>query len=504
LKILNAQQLKEADAYTIANEPVSPIDLMERAATQCADWLLRRDVSERQVRIFCGKGGNGGDGLAIARLLANNGVETTVYILELGKKGTHEFELNRERLQSFPVSLHQIFSEVHFPQLSAADLIIDALYGFGLNRPLQGLSAALVKHLNASGAEIISIDLPSGLFADASSIGNITICARHTLTFECYKLALLAAENAVAIGEVHVLPIQLHPSFLNQLDTDFEATDKARINNIFKPRNRFAHKGTFGHALIVGGSYGKIGAIVLAASACLRSGAGLVTAYIPSCGYEILQSVAPEAMTLTDVGEKALSQPPPEIDRFSALGIGPGMGLEKDTGNVLRFIVNHCKKPMVLDADALNGLAAQPELLAQLFQNTILTPHPKEFERLFGACANDFERIYLAKKKAAELSVVIILKGHHTIIALPDGKVYFNTTGNAGMAKGGSGDVLTGILTGLLAQGYSPADAAVLGVYLHGCAGDSAAKRLGGEAMTAGDLVTHLSNAFLGLNKRNA
>lgn len=501
MNVLNAQQLKAADAYTIAHEPIAPIDLMERAATQCADWLLNRKLQGRNIVIFCGKGGNGGDGLAIARLLANNGIETAVYILELGKKGTPEFETNRERLRYLPVSTHQVFSEAHFPQLSPGDLIIDALYGFGLDRPLQGLSAALVEHMNASGAEIISIDLPSGLFADRSSISNTTIRARHTLTFECYKLALLIAENAAAIGDVHVLPIQLYPSFINGLDTHFEATDGLTIKRIFRPRNRFAHKGTFGHALIAGGSYGKIGAIVLATSACLRSGAGLVTTYVPSCGYHILQIKAPEAMTLTDKAEKALSQPPPEMDRFSALGVGPGMGLSEETGQVLKYIISHCKKPMVLDADALNSLAAQPELLTQLFQNTILTPHPKEFERLFGASTNDFEQIYLAKNKAAELRVIIVLKGHHTLIALPDGRAYFNTTGNAGMAKGGSGDVLTGILTGLLAQGYAPADAAVLGVYLHGCAGDSAAEQLGREAMTAGDLVTHLSDAFLGLNK---
>lgn len=499
MKVLNAQQLKAADAYTIAHEPIAPIDLMERAAQQCVDWLLHQQISDRQIQIFCGKGGNGGDGLAIARLLANNGIKATVYILELGKKGTPEFETNLKRLQELAIPLYYIQSENSFPELPSDALVVDALFGFGLDRSLNGLSAALVEYLNASKAEIISIDLPSGLFVDSSSAGNTIIRARHTLTFECYKLALLMAENAPFVGDVHILPIQLHPDFLQNLKTNFETTDAWVIKKIFKPRNRFAHKGTFGHALLIGGSYGKMGAMVLATSACLRSGAGLVTVYVPRCGYGILQTTAPEAMTITDMHETVLSQPPEKMDRFDAVGIGPGMGTEKETGAMLRHIIDVYKKPVVLDADALNSLAQQPELLTQLFQNTILTPHPKEFERLFGACANDFERIDTARKKAAELKIVIVLKGHHTLIALPDGTGFFNTTGNAGMAKGGSGDVLTGIITSLVAQGYTSDHAAVLGVYLHGCAGDDAAQALSQEAMTAGDLVNHLSAAFLKL-----
>ncbi len=512
MKVLTAQQLKEADLYTIEHEPVAAIDLMERAAQTCVDWLLRHKISTPEIHIFCGGGGNGGDGLAIARLL-HGYIETSsaqvlknisVYILQSGKKGTAEFETNRARLNGLAVSIKYIESENEFPHFSEDDLVIDALYGFGLARPLEGMSAALVNHLNSSRAEIVSVDLPSGLFADQSSLNNTIICARHTLTFECYKPGLLIAENAPFVGNVHVRPIGLHTSFLQSLKTDFETTDPGFINQIFRPRNRFAHKGNFGHALLVGGSYGKIGAIVLATSSCLRSGAGLVTAYLPECGYPILQTAVPEAMTITDPANIFLSQPPPDLDRFSAIGIGPGMGLEKATTAVLQSIIESYKKPMVLDADALNALAQEPELQAKLFQNTILTPHPKEFERLFGKSANGFEQIALARKKATELDVIIILKGHHSLVALPDGRAYFNTTGNAGMAKGGSGDALTGILTALLAQGYAPADAAVLGVYLHGLAGDFAAKKSSKEAMTIRDLIFHLSDAFLLLNKSNA
>jgi NAD(P)H-hydrate epimerase len=496
LKILNVQQLKAADAYTIEQEPIAAIDLMERAAQQCVAWLLKHLPAGKDVFVFCGKGGNGGDGLAIARLLTEQGIKTAVYILEFGKLGTPEFQTNLARLHPLPVSLHYIQSEEQLPRLPPGALIIDALYGFGLYKPLDGLSAALVKHLNTCGAAIISIDLPSGLFADAPSLGNTVIQAGHTLTFECYKLGLLVAENAPFIGEVHVLPINLHPQFMATAPAEYELLDADRIKRIFRPRNRFAHKGTFGHALLIGGSYGKIGAVVLATSACLRSGAGLVTSYIPRCGYAVLQTSALEAMTITDNNETFLATLPDDIARYGALGIGPGLGTEQETGTALYGLLKKCSTPLVLDADALNLISGQPKVLTQLFQNTILTPHPKEFERLFGACANDFERLPLARSKAAELHIIIVLKGHHTLIALPDGRAFFNTTGNAGMAKGGSGDVLTGILTALLAQGYPPTDAAILGVYLHGLAGDLAAQALSTEAMTAGDLVTHLAPAF--------
>ena len=500
LKVLNAQQLREADAYTIQHEPITAIDLMKRAAQQCASWLLNRNISEKQISIFCGKGGNGGDGLAIARLLTAKGINLSVYILETGAAGTPEFQTNLDRLRTLPVSTYIIESDAQLPDIRKDALLIDALYGFGLTRPLEGLSAALVNHLNDSGAEIIAIDLPSGLFADRSSTGNTIVKASYTLSFECYKLGLLVAENAPFIGAVHILPIQLHPQFLESVQTGFQIIDKAVIKTLFKRRNRFAHKGTFGHALIIGGSYGKIGAVVLATTSCLRSGAGLVTSYLPKCGYEILQATAPEAMTLTDTCEKMLTQVPDNFDPFSAIGIGPGMGTATETANMLQVLLQQCKKPMVLDADALNLLSKQQTVLSQLFQNTILTPHPKEFERLFGTSRTEFDRIKLALQKASELNVVLVLKGHHTLVALPGGNAFFNINGNAGMAKGGSGDVLTGIITALLAQGYEAAHAAMIGVYIHGRAGDIAAGLLSQEAMTAQDLSTYIGKVFLELN----
>lgn len=496
MKIFNAQQIKAWDQFTITHEPVPGIGLMERAAQQCVQWILEHMTFARPVFVFCGKGNNGGDGLAIARLLLDKGIEVHCYILEFGRLGTDDFQTNLQRLQALPAPLHFIPSEAQFPAIDGGALVVDALYGAGLSRPLDGLSAALVEHINSAGATVISIDLPSGLFMDRTSRGNTVVRAQHTLTFQCYKLALLVAENAGWMGHVHVLDIGLHPRFAAAEAADFFLTEDGDIKKIFRPRNRFAHKGTFGHALLLGGSYGKMGAAVLAATACLRAGVGLLTAYIPRCGYAIMQTTLPEAMVLTDPDEEVLTSLPPGLENYKAIGIGPGLGTAEATRLVVEQLINTHDQPMVLDADALNCLALDPWLLRQLPSHSLLTPHPKEFDRLFGPASDDFERMNRARAQSASLNMVVILKGHHTLVALPDGRAFLNATGNAGMAKGGSGDVLTGLLTALLAQGYAPVEAALLGVFLHGAAGDAAAEVLGMEAMLAGDVARLLSKAF--------
>ncbi|MBD0377047.1 MAG: NAD(P)H-hydrate dehydratase [Flavisolibacter sp.] len=496
MKILSASQIREWDQYTIQNEPIASIDLMERAAKACVTWLRNQSFFQRPFKIFCGKGNNGGDGLAIARLLYKEGVRSEVFILEFGRKGTPDFQINLQRLHDLPIPIHFIQSEDHFPQIKRNEIIIDALYGSGLNKPLEGLSAALVTYLNNCDAPIISIDVPSGLFMDQSSEGNIIISARHTLTFQVQKFALLVAENADYIGQVHVINIGLHPQYLENIETAYEVVEPSFIKQFYKPRNRFAHKGKFGHAMIMGGSYGKIGAAVLATTACLKTGAGLVTAYIPKCGYTILQSTVPEAMVLTDDEENCISSLPFELEKYSVIGLGPGLGTERSTQQTVKNLLQQYQKPLVIDADGLNCLSLQPEVLKILPPYSILTPHPKEFDRLFGTHENNFDRIATAHKKAEELKVIIVLKGHHTLTALPENKSYFNTTGNAGMAKGGSGDVLTGIITALVAQGYPPAHAAIFGVYLHGLAGDWAAQALSMETIVASDIITFLSQAY--------
>jgi NAD(P)H-hydrate epimerase len=499
VNIYSAEQIKAWDAYTIQHEPITSIDLMERAAQNCVNWILSRGFQKNLFRIFCGKGNNGGDGLAIARLLFEKQVKSEVYILEFGKLGTQDFQTNLQRLHDLPFPIHFIQSPANFPEISPDDIIIDALFGSGINKPLEGLAKALVLYLNSSPNPIISIDLPSGLFVDRSSLGNTIVVADDTLSFHTYKKAFLVAENDPYTGNIHLLDIDLHPGFFKKNNASHQLVEKKLVKEIFQPRKKFAHKGVYGHALLVGGSFGKIGAIILAASAGLRSGCGLVTTYIPGCGYSIMQATVPEAMVMTDPDASMITMIPEELDKFSCVGVGPGMGTNKQTRDALFQLIKSFSKPLVLDADALNALGEEPQYLEKLPPYSILTPHPKEFERMFGTCTNDFERIDKAVEKAKELQIIIVLKGHHSLIALPDGKSFFNSTGNAGMAKGGTGDVLTGIITALCAQGYAPGHAAILGVYLHGLAGDLAAAALSQEAMTAKDLISFLSAAFLEL-----
>lgn len=497
MKVLSASDIRAWDQYTIQQEPVASIDLMERAAAQCTGWILTHYPDAPSFSVFCAKGNNGGDGLAIARLLLNRHYHVTVHILEFGHKGTDDFQTNLARLHQLPLAdIHFVQSEDHFHPFPPGQIIIDALFGSGLNRSLEGVTANLVEHINDSGCPVISIDIPSGLFTDHSSKKNIAVKATDTLSFQCYKPGLLVAENAAFTGTVHILDIQLHPSFYQQLAVNYELTDAQAIRTIHKPRNRFAHKGTFGHSLIVAGSYGKIGAAVLSTRACLRSGTGLLTCHTPKCGYDILQTSVPEAMLLTDFNSSFLTRIEDDLTKYDAIGIGPGIGTASETRMLLREVLDAYRSPLIIDADALNILGAQKDLLGLVPPGSILTPHPKEFERLFGETANEFERIELALKKAKAMQVVIVLKGHHTLIATPDGKGFFNSTGNAGMATGGSGDVLTGILTGLLAQGYGSVETAILGVYLHGLAGDIAAEKWSMEAMTAMDIVECLGEGF--------
>ncbi len=499
MKIFSAAQIKNWDAFTIENESITSVDLMERAATACYNWLIGKNSGSFHFRIFCGKGNNGGDGLAIARLLIEHKCQVTVYILEFGNLGSDDFQTNLVKLHACTTDIHFIQSPEFFPVINADDIIIDALYGTGLNKPLKEISEGLVNHINNSSAIKISIDLPSGLFADKSSKGNAVVKVDHTLSFQNYKLAFLLQENEGYCGEVHLLHIGLHSSFEENETANFEMIDEVLIKSIYKPREKFAHKGTYGHAALLCGSKGMMGAAVLSSLACLRSGVGKLTTYIPESGYHILQTAVPEAMAFV-AGEDYLSSAN-KIEQFNAIGIGPGIGTQPSHKKLLADVFTAVKTPMVIDADALNILADNKELLNLIPPQSILTPHPKEFERLFGKTENGFERLTLALSKSNELNINIVLKGHYSFISTPDGTGYFNSSGNAGMATAGSGDVLTGIITGLLAQGYSAIHASLLGVYLHGLAGDIAAIKFSQEAMIAGDITNCLGDAYHKINK---
>ncbi|PVD53030.1 bifunctional ADP-dependent NAD(P)H-hydrate dehydratase/NAD(P)H-hydrate epimerase [Terrimonas sp.] len=498
MKIFSAAQIKQWDEYTMQHEPVSSLGLMERAATKCAEWVIQHTDLNKNIIIYCGPGNNGGDGLVIARILLLRGRKVQVYFVDGSQSA--DFKSNFERLLQHNISPVLLSSPDLFPEHRDEDIIIDALFGYGLNRPLSGIADVLVKHINQSKATIVSIDIPSGLFADKSSKGNTIAEAAHTLTFQIMKLAFLLPENAPCTGEVTVLDIGLHRDFYNHTDAAFEITSHKTIHNCYSPRKRFSHKGTYGSAALIAGSHGMMGAAVLGAQSCMRSGAGKLTCYIPKCGYAVLQSTVPEAMCVTDENETHHTSLRLKM-QYDAYAIGPGIGQSEATVAVLKTLLQQKPARLIIDADGLNILAAHPSLLGQLPANTILTPHPKEFEKLFGKAENDFDRMQLALDKAKALQAYIVLKGFYSFIATPGGKGYFNPTGNPGMATAGSGDVLTGILLGLYAQTSDPEKVVVTGVYLHGLAGDVAAVEKSEEGLIAGDIADYLPRVWLAIKK---
>jgi NAD(P)H-hydrate epimerase len=512
LKIFSAAQIKEWDNYTITHEPVPSIELMERAAMACCGWL--QQFSTQSFIIFCGVGNNGGDGLAIARILFHKGCRVSVYYLASSNGGSADFKINFARLDS-KIIKHKIDDASAFPVITKNDIVIDALFGTGLNKTPQGVVGELIDYINQSEATIISIDIPSGLFADKSSIETESnksihiIKSAYTLTFQQYKLCFLMAENHQYFGKIILLDIGLHKDFYNQTETVSESIDFDLIKKIYKRRDEYTHKGNFGHACLLAGSYGMMGAAVLSAGSCLRSGAGKLTCIVCEKGYAIMQTAVPEAMARVN-GSRYIKQVT-SLEKFNAIGVGPGIGIHTSHKELLRTLFTEYNKPIIIDADALNILSQHKKLLKTIPGGSILTPHPSEFDRLFGSSKkfstgtriDDFKRFELAREHAKDSNIFIILKGHHTLIACPDGHVYFNFTGNAGMATAGSGDVLTGILTGLLAQGYTPLHTCILGVYLHGLAGDIAANKISQEAMIAGDITACLGEAFINIGDKS-
>lgn len=498
MKILDAPEIRKLDAYTIEHEPVKSIDLMERAARQCFLSIKKLLKQGQKVKIFCGMGNNGGDGLAIARMLAGTGLEVLVYKVLHAEQASPDFLVNEKRLEKVRrATLMELGEKSALPEIEKDDLVIDALFGSGLNRPLKGLPAKVVQHINASGAVVVSIDLPSGLFCEDNR-GNDAkkiIRANYTLTFQMPKLAFLLPGNTDFVGQWELLNIGLHAEAIASAETKNFVLEGRDLKPFYRPRHKFAHKGHFGHALLLAGSYGKAGAAILAASAALRTGAGLLTAHLPSGLVPIMQTSLPEAMCIADEGHSIITHPG-DISAFNAIAIGPGIGKDPQTANALKMLIQNTSNPLVIDADGLNLLAENPTWLSFLPGGSILTPHPKEFERLAGKYNDDYERLEIARAFSLKYQVYLVLKGAHTMVVAPSGETFFNSTGNPGMATAGSGDVLTGIILGWLAQGYTPLQSALMGVYLHGFAGDMAARRLGFEGVLAGDIVFHIPKAI--------
>lgn len=486
-KILSASQIKMTDQFTIENDHISSVDLMEKAANQFVNAIIPFVHGKPLIHIFCGSGNNGGDGFAVARLLQEKGALVHTYLLDSGSKLSTDCELNANRLKQYKI----IESEHDFPKIKAEDVVIDALLGSGLSRKTEGLLATLIEFLNHSKAKILSIDIPSGLSCDDLPTASPIIQANFTGSFEVPKKSFFLEESAKFVGKWQVLPIGLNQQFIQSQTSDFYYLTQDFFKEIIFPREKFTHKGTYGHGLLIAGSKGKMGSAVLSAKAAMRSGIGLLTAQIPSCGYTIFQSSIPEAMCETDDSSDFNTELKDDLKNYNAIGVGPGMGNQIGTKNILTEIFKESKLPMVIDADALNVISEYSDLQMNLPPNSILTPHPKEFERLAGKSKNSFERLELLQNFAQKTNCYIVLKDAITAIACPEGKIFFNTTGNPGMATGGSGDVLTGLILGLLAQGYSPLNAALIGVYFHGKAGDLAATHVGENQIIASDLVKY-------------
>ncbi len=498
MKLFRCDQIRLIDEYTVVNEPVASADLMERAAQQLFLWIKNKYKRSSRFVVFAGPGNNGGDGLALARMLSAGEYSVVVYYVDFTEKTSPDWKINSQRLEAeTSLRLINIRNSDSFPELSADDIIIDAIFGSGLTRPSDGLPSEIISLINKSGCEIVAVDIPSGLFGEDNSknLNGTVIEADYTLSFQFPKISFMFAENNKYTGEYSVLPIGLHPDAIENTHSKYSLLEKSDIRQILRVRKRFDHKGVFGHGLLVAGSHGRIGASVLAASAALRSGIGLLTCNVPACGYQIIQTSVPEAMAITDSMTDFISSAI-DTEVYSAIGIGPGLGTSPETQKAVINILKTCKKQIVIDADALNILSLNKEWLSLIPAGSVLTPHPKEFERIAGSSASGFEKVEKQLKFSYDHNCIIILKGSNTSISTPDGRLFFNSTGNPGMATGGSGDVLTGIILSLLAQGYKPEEAALAGVFLHGMAGDIAAGKNSYESLLASDIIINIGNAF--------
>lgn len=499
MKIFTSSQIPELDRYTIEHEPIASLDLMERAAKALTRAITEIWPQTTPVYVFAGHGNNGGDALAVSRLMAERGYQVNVYLFNICGHLSADCMANRQRLQESKrvASFVEVTQEFDPPKLEEGMLVIDGLFGSGLNKPLGGGFASLVKYINVSKAQVVSIDVPSGLMTEDNTYNvraNI-IHATLTLTLQQPKLSFFFPENQPFIGQLRVIDIRLSQEGMQKMEASYTLIEEADVRERLLGRSAFAHKGQMGHALLVAGSYCMAGAAVLAARACLRSGVGKLTINSPRRNIEVLQMSVPEAI-IQKGNEETFFAEAVDTEEYQALGIGPGLGVSEQTAIALIAQLRRTQCPIVADADALNILASHRAWMQQLPKGIILTPHPKELDRLEGHSADTYERLTKARNLAERLQGIVIVKGHYTAICLPDGHIMFSPTGNAGMATAGSGDVLTGILTGLLARGYKPQDACIVGVYLHGLAGDLAAQDLGEESLLASDIVRYIACAF--------
>lgn len=501
MNIYSDKQFYEADKVTTEKQGITSSDLIERAAGQIFKWLHQRmQGAQVPIHIFCGIGNNGGDGLALGRILIEQGYNVNVFIANFTDKRSKCFLINYGRIKDvtkkWPVLMT---SEKDFPEIHPDDIIIDALFGIGLNRPIEGWVKNLIIYLNQEKAFKLAIDIPSGLTANAAVMDpEAVLKANHTLTFQAPKLAFFLPESGKFVPYFEVLDIGLDPEFLFSIPPLAQLMGKAQVQPIYRQREKYSHKGDYGHALIVAGSKGKMGAARMASEAVLRIGAGMVTTFVPSSGNDILQTSLPEAMTISDTHPDVITSVAFDFEP-TAIGVGMGIGTSETTQKALVELFKANKEtPFLIDADAINCIAANRTLLKAVPKHSILTPHLGELERLIGKWTDDHDRLAKVKAFSTKHEVIVVMKGAHSIVVAGE-NLFINSTGNPGMATAGSGDVLAGMITGLLAQGYDPTAAATFGVYLHGSAGNLVTQEKGFEALIASDITNTVGRAFMAL-----
>lgn len=485
-KILNVSQIREADRYSCKKNSISSLTLMEKAATSFVKALEKQKIEDKRILVLCGVGNNGGDGFAVSRLLRDRGIAVSPVLIKFSDSLSEDCASNKNRLQGVTI----IDASSPLPDFSNFDIVIDAIFGSGLNNPVEGFVARVIEAINNAGKDVYSIDVPSGLLCDKVSKSEHIVKSTHVISFQRPKLSFFFPENGPYIRSWEVVDIGLNESFIQEQNSSFFILDET-VSRHVKSRPRQSHKGTFGHALLMVGSYGKMGAAILAAKACLRSGVGMLTSYVPKCGYEILQISVPESICYTDESSRILTTLP-DIKHYDSIGIGPGIGKDKLTHKILKSLLETSVQPLVLDADAINIISADNQLIKLLPNNTILTPHIKEFDRLVGTSKSTPERLKKQIEFSKKYKCIIVLKDAYSCISSPDGRLFFNTSGNQGMATAGSGDVLTGIITGLLAQKHPPLSAAIIGVYFHGKAGDKGVEHRNYSSLIASDIIENL------------
>ncbi len=502
MKILTGEQIRTIESETIVRDEISSLDLMERAATVFSHWFMHKKCFPKStsVLVLAGVGNNGGDALVVARLLHREGYPVTVYVVEYSPTYSEECSHNLRLLKEVEIPCTTIASRENLPSQDVYEkynLIIDGIFGTGINREVSGVARDAINWINESGKKVISIDVPSGLFLDRPT--DFAVKAFETVTFQTPKLALYLPDNHDYCGKVSIAHIGLSEEAIAEMETDFYYTDLIEVQNLIKPLSRFAHKGQLGHALIIGGSLGMTGSVCLASKAALKTGCGLVTAYLPKCGVPVIQGNFPEAMAIGDRHEEHITAIEYNITP-DAIGIGVGMGQHDDTRRALYdFLKKNSEQeksiPLVVDADGLNILSNHSEWLSLLPPGTILTPHPKELSRLIGEWGDDFEKIQKTREFARQYEVTVVIKGAFSLI-IDAATIHVNSSGTPALATAGSGDVLTGMITSLQAQGYSPRDAAILGVYLHGLTANLTRERVHERSFIASDIIDNIGNAY--------